>query len=157
MKKAKENVNLLTAEGYEKIKKEIDYRETKLRDSLSETLDDMRNQGDVSENNGFSMAIEHNDQNEAEILRLKILLQNSKVIKRKSKTNVNIGSKVSVNYGNTGTKVYTIVGEDSANPSKNKISYKSPVGGALMQKKVGEKFILDTPRGKINCEIKAIN
>jgi len=129
MKKAKENVNLLTAEGYEKIKKEIDYRETKLRDSLSETLDDMRNQGDVSENNGFSMAIEHNDQNEAEILRLKILLQNSKVIKRKSKTNVNIGSKVSVNYGNTGTKVYTIVGEDSANPSKIKFPTNHPLVG----------------------------
>ena len=157
MKNTTEKVNLLTTDGYEKIKNEIEYRETKLRDSLSETLNDMRNQGDLRENDGFSMAVEQNDQNEDEISRLKILLQNSKIVKKRSKNKVDIGSKVTVDCENIGIKVYTIVGQDNANPLENKISYKSPIGAALMSKKVGEKFSLNTPRGKTSCEIRNIS
>ena len=156
MSKATNNVNLLTAEVYEKIKKEIEYRETTLRDSLSETLNEMRNQGDLRENDGYSMAVEQNDQNEEELSRLKDLLKNSKIVKTRSKTKVNIGSTVTVSTDNLGEKVYTIVGEDNANPLENRISYKSPIGSALMDKKVGEKLTLTTPRGDVKCEIKAI-
>ena len=157
MKNTKDIVNLLTEEGYKKIEKEIEYRETKLRNSLTETLNDMRNQGDLSENDGFTMAVEQNEQNEEEIKRLQDLLKTSKVVKRKSKTTVDIGSKVTIDYNGSGEKTFTIVGEDNANPLENKISYKSPIGEALMNRKVGEKIILQTPGGEKICHIKTIN
>ncbi|MCD4756349.1 GreA/GreB family elongation factor [bacterium] len=157
MKNTNTTVNLLTAEGYKKIEKEIGYRETKLRDSLTDTLNEMRSQGDLSENDGFTMAVEQSEQNEEEITRLKTLLKNSKVVKRRSKTKVDIGSKVTIDDNGSGEKIFTIVGEDNTNPLENKISYKSPIGEALMKRKVGEKITLQTPGGEKICQIKAIN
>jgi transcription elongation factor GreA len=148
--------NLLTAEGYDKIKKEIEHREKVLRKELSETLNEMRNQGDVSENDGYSLAIEENDQNEEEIIRLKDLLINSKIVKKVSKTRVSVGNKVTISCNGNKDKVYTLVGEDHANPLENRISYKSPIGNALIGKKVGDKFDLSTPKGSIKCIIKKI-
>ncbi|MCD4811954.1 GreA/GreB family elongation factor [bacterium] len=157
MKNRKETENLLTTQGYKKIKKEIKYRETKLRESLSNTLNDMRSQGDLSENDGYTMAVEQSEQNEEEINRLTALLKNAKVVKRRSKTKVDIGSMVTIDYNDSEEKVFTIVGEDNTNPLENKISYKSPIGQALMKRKVGEKITLNTPGGKRICHIKAIN
>jgi transcription elongation factor GreA len=126
MKDKKEAKNLLTAEGYEKIKEEIDYRVNELRKKLGQTLNEMREQGDLSENDGYSLAVEENEQNEAEIARLRELLKNSKVVKNPGKSKVNIGHKVAISYSDKKKKVYTIVGEDNANPLENRISYKSP-------------------------------
>lgn len=148
-----DDINLLTAEDYEKIKQEIEYRETTLRDSLTETLNEMRNQGDLRENDGYSMAVEHNDQNEEEITRLKNVLKNSQIVKTKNCNKVCVGSEVLVKCANGLNNRYTIVGEDNANPLENKVSYKSPIGEALLGHKVGEKFHIDTPKGPIDCEI----
>jgi transcription elongation factor GreA len=149
------NVNLLTKEGYEKIKNELKYRETELRDSLAETLNEMRNQGDLRENDGYSMAVEQNDQNEEEIIRLKELLKNSQIVKKKAKSKIDVGSKVVIDCKNS-KREYTIVGENSANPLENKISYKSPIGQALMGKKIGEKFVFSTPKGDMDCKVLSI-
>jgi transcription elongation factor GreA len=156
MKKKEKNLNLLTTEGFEKIKKELDYRENILREELAETLNDMRNQGDLRENDGYSLAVEENEQNEEEIIRLKELLKNSKVVKNLGKTKVNVGNKVTISCGKQKDRIYTIVGEDHANPLEGRISYKSPIGEALMGKKVGNRFKLKTPKGEVQCEIKSI-
>jgi transcription elongation factor GreA len=156
MAKVNLNVKLLTQEGYEKIKSELNYRETELRDSLAETLNEMRNQGDLRENDGYSMACEQNEQNEEEILRLKEVLKNSKVVKKHSKTKVDIGSNVTV-LCDKNERTYTIVGEDNANPLEGKISYKSPIGAALMGTKVGEEIELTTPRGNTKYTVKSIS
>lgn len=157
MKKQDKNVNLLTKEGLEKIKKEIEYRENELRNELAQTLNEMRDQGDLRENDGYTMAVEENEQNEEEILRLKELMINSKIVKNPGKSKVDVGNKVTISYDGQKDKVYTIVGEDNANPIENKISYKSPIGDALMGKKVGNKFELETPKGKIECTIEKID
>jgi transcription elongation factor GreA len=156
MKEKKNSVNLLTTEGYKKIKEEIEYRENVLRKELSETLNEMREQGDLSENDGYSLAVEENEQNEEEIARLKELLKNSKIVKKRDKNKVNVGNKVIVAYDGEKDRVYTLVGEDNANPLENRISYKSPIGSALLGKKVGDKFTLNTPKGKVECKIKKI-
>jgi transcription elongation factor GreA len=156
MKEKKNSVNLLTTEGYKKIKEEIEYRENVLRKELSETLNEMREQGDLSENDGYSLAVEENEQNEEEIARLKKLLKNSKIVKKRDKSKVNVGNKVIVAYDGEKDRVYTLVGEDNANPLENRISYKSPIGSALLGKKVGDKFTLSTPKGKVECKIKKI-
>ena len=157
MQKKRETKNLLTAEGYNKIKEEIEYREKVLRKELAETLNEMRNQGDLSENDGYSLAVEENSQNEEEISRLKELLKNSKIIKSTGKKKVTVGNKVTISYDNGKDQIYTLVGEDSANPLENKISYKSPIGEAIMDKKIGDSFTLKTPKGEIKCTIKAID
>jgi transcription elongation factor GreA len=156
MSKEKAPQNLLTAEGLEKIKEEIDYRENVVRKELSETLNEMRNQGDLSENDGYTLAVEDNENNEEEILRLKELIKNSKIIKKTGKTKIGVGNKVTVSCNGDKDKVYTIVGEDNTNPLENRISYKSPIGSALIGKKVGDEFALKTPRGEVSCKIKEI-
>jgi transcription elongation factor GreA len=156
MSKTKEIKNLLTAEGYEKIKNEIEHRENVLRNELAETLNEMRSQGDLRENDGYTLAVEENEQNEEEIIRLKELLKNSKIVKTVGKTKVSIGNKVTISCNGYKDKIYTIVGEDHANPLENRISYKSPIGNALIGKKVGDKFQLTTPKGEVSCKIKEI-
>jgi transcription elongation factor GreA len=157
MKKDERPLNLLTKEGLEKIKEEIKYRETTLRSELAQTLNEMRDQGDLRENDGYTLAVEENEQNEEEILRLKDLIVNSKIVKKVNKNKVDVGSTVTISYDGQNDKVYTIVGEDNANPLENKISYKSPIGSSLMNKKVGEEFKLNTPKGEIKCKIKKIS
>lgn len=149
-------MNLLTAEGYKKIKEEIEYRENVLRKKLAETLNEMREQGDLSENDGYSLAVEENEQNEEEIIRLKELLKNSKIVKKVDKSKVDVGDTVTIACNEEKDRIYTIVGEDNANPLENRISYKSPIGSALLGKKVGDKFTLNTPKGEIHCQIKEI-
>ncbi len=156
MKNDEKPLNLLTKEGLEKIKKEIEYRENTLRTELAETLNEMRDQGDLRENDGYALAVEENEQNEEEIARLKDLILNSKIVKKKSKNKVDVGSTVTISYDNND-RVYTIVGEDNANPLEQKISYKSPIGSSLMGKKVGDNFKLKTPQGEVKCKIKKID
>lgn len=157
MVKKNEHINLLTAEGYDKIKKEIEHREKVLRLELAETLNEMRSQGDLSENDGYTLAVEENSQNEEEIIRLKELLKNSKIVKSTGKKKVNLGSKVIISCDKGKDREYTVVGEDNANPMENKVSYKSPIGEALIDKKIGDSFTLKTPSGEMKCKIKAID
>jgi len=157
MVKKKETRNLLTAEGYKKIKKEIEQREKVLRVELSETLNEMRSQGDLSENDGYTLAVEENSQNEEEISRLKNLLKNSKIVKSTGKKKVTVGHKVTILCDSGKNKEYTLVGEDNTNPLENKISYKSPIGEAIIDKKIGDSFTLKTPNGEMKCKIKAID
>jgi transcription elongation factor GreA len=156
MAKGNEQISLLTKEGYEKIREEIEYREKEVRSELSETLNEMRSQGDLSENDGYSLAVEENEQNEEEISRLKELLKNSKIVKNPGKNKVTVGNIVTISCDGQKNRVYTIVGEDNANPLENRISYKSPIGEALIGKKVGDKFSLNTPKGEIECQIESI-
>jgi transcription elongation factor GreA len=156
MSKDNQITNLLTKEGYEKIREEIEYREKTVRTDIGNTLNEMRSQGDLSENDGYTLAVEENEENEKEISRLKELLKNSKIVKRKGKTKVTVGNKVTISCDGQKNREYTIVGEDHANPLENRISYKSPIGKALIGRKVGEKFSLNTPKGEIECQIESI-
>ena len=150
------NVNLLTTEGYEKLNKELKHREGELRESLSETLNEMREQGDLRENDGYTLAVEENEQNEEEILRIKELLRTAKVVEKTKKKSVDLGSTVTIVRDKGDKRTYTIVGEDNTNPLEQKISYKSPLGSTLMGKKIGEKVTLKTPKDEISYKIENI-
>jgi transcription elongation factor GreA len=102
------------------------------------------------------MAVEENEQNEEEIIRLKELVKNCKIIKKAGNGKVGVGNDVTISCNGEKDRNYTIVGEDNANPLENRISYKSPIGNALMGKKVGDKLKLKTPRGEVKCEVKKI-
>ena len=144
---------LLTKEGYEDLKKELQYREGELRKKLQETLNQARSQGDLSENDGYTMAVTDFQTNEDKILTIHETLENAVIVSKKKAAKVDVGSHVTIECEKGNRKEYTIVGENETNPLESKISYKSPIGSSLMGKKKGDTVIIETPAGKTECKV----
>ncbi len=144
-----------TKEGLLKLKEELTYREKELKKKITNTLNEMRNQGDLSENDGYSMAIEEFHINEERILEIKEKLKNAVVVKTQDKKKVDLGDTVTLK-GDT-TLTYTLTSEDEANPLEGKISYLSPIGIAVMDKKIKSKITIETPKGKKDYTIENIS
>ncbi len=144
-----------TKEGLNKLKEDLKYREEILKGKITNTLDEMRSQGDLSENDAYSMAVEEFHVNEEKIIELKDKIRNAEIIKDRSKGKVGVGDTVTLK----GVKKlkYQIVSEDEANPLEGKISYKSPIGIAVMDKKVGSKISIETPSGKTEYKLESIS
>lgn len=148
---------IVTKEGYEKILREIEERETTVREKIANDIEKARQQGDLSENAAYKAAIEAKEFNENQISILKEQLSNSEVIKTSSTAIVGIGKTVEVENPANKTRVkYQIVGHNEADPTLRKISLDSPIGQALAGKKVGEKAEVETPGGLLEFIIKAI-
>ena len=150
-----EEVYKTTKEGLLKLKEELTYREKELKKKITNTLNEMRNQGDLSENDGYSMAIEEFHINEERILEIKEKLKNAVVVKTQDKKKVDLGDTVTLK-GDT-TLTYTLTSEDEANPLEGKISYLSPIGIAVMDKKIKSKITIETPKGKKDYTIENIS
>ena len=144
-----------TKDGLLKLKEELKYRENELTKKITNTLDEMRNQGDLSENDGYSMAVEDFHINEEKILEIKAKLKNAIVIKDTSKNKVSLGDTVTLK-GDTTLK-YTLASEDEANPLEGKISYLSPIGMAVMDKKIKASISIETPKGIKKYTIEGIS
>lgn len=148
---------LLTKEGYDKLIQELKRRETELRSKLQDVLNQMRNQGDLRENDGYNMAIEDFQNNEDKILTIKSQLENAEIVEHKCKDKVEIGCTVTVQHQDGNQKVFTLVGEDEANPLEGKVSYVSPVGESLMNKKKGSEVTITTPSGDSKYKVISID
>lgn len=145
---------LITKEGLEKLETELKEREGKVRKHIANTLDEMRNQGDLRENDAYSMAIEEQHINEERILEIRLKIKNAKVVKDRGKDTVGVGDTV-VLEGEKKLK-YQLVSEEETNPLEGKISYLSPIGKSVMGKKIGEKIQIETPKGSISYKIVSI-
>ena len=143
-----------TKEGLENLVEELKHREKNLRKKIANTLSEMRNQGDLRENDGYSMAVEEQNINEEKIRVLKEKIRNAKVVKEKDKNKIEIGNVVTLE--NSKTIKYEITSEDEANPLEGKISHLSPIGKAIMNKKVGDKVTIETPKGSTEYTVKEI-
>jgi transcription elongation factor GreA len=143
-----------TKKGLDKLIEEVKYRETELRKKIATQLSEMRSQGDLRENDGYSMAVEEQHINEEKIAELKEKIKNAKVIKDLDKSQVGLGDIVTLR--NSKVITYEITSEDDANPLEGKISHKSPIGMAIMGKKVGEKIDIKTPNGITEYTIEKI-
>ena len=144
----------LTKAAFDKIVKEIEYREKDLRKKIADTLNEMRNQGDLRENDGYSMAVEEQNINEEKIRELKGRIQNAEIVKGNDKSVVSLGDTVTLK--NSKVVVYEITSEEDANPSEGKISDISPIGQAIMGKEVGDTVIIETPMGSNEYTIQKI-
>ena len=147
------NKYLTTEEGLQALKEELKEREGVLRKEISDTLNEMRNQGDLRENDGYSMAVEKQNSNETKILELKEKIKNAKIVKSVKKEKVSVGDTVTLEGKNTLT--YTIVSEDEANPLEGKISYLSPLGKEVFGKKLKDEVL--SPNGEDKYKIMKIN
>lgn len=151
----KATVYQTTLSGLQKLKDELKEREEVLRVKISNTLNEMRSQGDLKENDGYSMAIENQQINEERILELKDKIKNAQVIKDRNKSIVGIGDIVTLK--GEKTIKYEITGEEEANPLEGKISYLSPIGQAVMGKKLKSKVSITTPKGTTEYLLEAID
>ena len=144
----------LTSEGFEKIKKELDELKNKKRPDVVERLSLARIQGDLSENNEYASAKEELAFIDGRIEELEDVLQRVCMVDEKNRSHecVGLGCKVTVQSNKTET-IYYIVGEWEADPGQKKVSHSSPLGRALLGKKVGEEVEFEAPVGKILYKI----
>lgn len=147
---------LLTAEGLEKLNKELkELVETK-RKEIIERIREAAAHGDLSENADYAQAREEQSFIEGRIQEIEDIIKNAEIITTNGHgSSVTIGSTVTVTTSDQ-KKAYTIVGSNEANPKEGKISNESTVGKALLGRKVGEKFRVQTPAGEIDYEIISI-
>lgn len=145
----KNNETLITAEGLEELKNELEYLKIVKRKEISEKIKVALAFGDISENAEYDEAKNEQANVEARIAKLEQMVKNAKVIKTgKQKGVVSVGSKVTIkDLEFDETMEYTIVGSAEADPFKGKISNVSPLGKALLGKKIGEIIEVASPAG----------
>lgn len=146
----------LTKEGLEALKSELaDLRDVK-RPKLVDRLANARSQGDLSENSDYQSAKEELEFLDGRIEELEDVIKTASVAPVTKSGGVDVGTKVTVRF-NGKEIVFNIVGEWEADPMNKKISHESPLGKALVGKRVGDKVEVEAPAGKVNYEIIAIN
>jgi transcription elongation factor GreA len=141
---------VLTAEGYEKLKTEIEHLRTTKRREVAERIKEAREFGDISENAEYDHAKNEQAMLEARIAQLEDKLRNATVIDQKQIESgvVGVGTRVNVKDQKSGQSMaFHIVGSAEADPSENKLSNESPVGSALLGHKRGDVVTVQVPRG----------
>ena len=141
---------ILTPEGLENLKKEIETLSTTKRREVAERIKEAREFGDISENSEYDDAKNEQAMLESRIMTLEDKLRSATVIDAKelSADVVRVGSQVEVTDDKGKKLSYTIVGSTEANPSENKLSNESPVGKALVGRKKGDSVKVTLPSGK---------
>ena len=144
---------IISREGHEKLKKELEYITTIKRKEIAERIERAKDMGDLSENAEYSEAKDAQAFNEGRIAEIKTLLKNLTVVSNGGEKGIiGMGSKVTVKT-NGEEKEYTIVSFNEVDPMTGKISNESPLGFAFLGKKVGDKVKVDTPKGEIEYKI----
>lgn len=148
---------LLTPEGLDKIKKELEVLEKVKRPEVIERIQEAVAHGDLSENADYAQAKEEQAMIEARIIQLEEMVKNAEIISNNhSKNVVNVGCTVKVAVEGQ-QKIYTIVGSGEANPSAGRISNESLVGRSLLGSKVHDKVAVVTPAGTKTYEVLEIS
>ena len=143
---------ILTKEGYEKLKQEIEFLSTEKRREVAERIRVAREFGDIAENSEYDDAKNEQALVEHRIATLEERLLSARVIEKKdiAKDVVSVGSHVKLrDMGANKTFEYRIVGSAEANPAEQKLSNESPVGKAILGHKKGETVEVTTPRGSV--------
>ena len=150
----------LTKDGEKILQEEL--KSLKLeRPKISKAIAEAREHGDLKENAEYHAAREQQGLTEARIKDIEFKLGNSEIIDSKSRENENqiiFGSIVELLNIKDNSKIkYQIVGEDEADVTKNKISFNSPIGKGIINKKVGDIITISAPMGKLNFKVININ
>jgi len=144
---------LITREGWEKLKKEFDYLKNVRRHEIAERIERAKELGDLSENAEYSEAKDEQAFNEGRILEIETSLKKITIVGSPNKEGtVDLGSKVLVEY-NGKQKEFTLVSFNEVDPEQNKISNESPLGEALMGHKAGDEIKVHLPAGQVIYKI----
>ena len=146
-------LRLITKEGFQKLKNELEERRTVLRQEIASAIKEAKEQGDLSENAEYSEAKSQQNANESRINELEMIIKNSQIVeKTESSGNVQVGSVVTVEF-NKQKAEFHIVGSNEADPVNFKISNESPLGKAFMGKEKGDRVEVSIPTGVAKYKI----
>lgn len=155
MNKQKQKTIKFTSQGLQELKGEL----KKLQDRLPAVIKRVataRELGDLAENAEYHAAREDHSWIQGRIEELEAILSRAEVIEQSNGDSVSLGNQV-VLVNKQGDEVeYHIVGQWEADPQKQKISHESPIGQALVGKKVNEKVEVQAPAGKITYTVKQV-
>ena len=144
----------ITEAGKNELKDELETLKGR-RGEIAEKIAEARDYGDLSENAEYDAAREEQGIVETRIAEIENILQNAAIIKGGVSGQVGLGSVVELMTGSK-TAVYTVVGPVEADPLEGKVSNESPIGAALMGKKVDDIVEINTPKGKLEYKIISI-
>tara|TARA_B100000700_G_C14814546_1_gene746865 strand:+ start:155 stop:631 length:477 start_codon:yes stop_codon:yes gene_type:complete len=147
----------ITVTGLSKLKEELEELKNIKRPKIVSAIAEARSHGDLKENAEYHAAKEQQAQLEGRVIFINDIIARANVIdvtKIENNGNVIFGSTVTVNDLENKKKIkYRIVGKDEADVGKNLIYFKSPIGKALIGKKVKDLLTVSTPSGDRNFEI----
>lgn len=144
----------LTPEGHQRLEDELKYLRTARRQEVAQRLHEALAEGDILENAELEAARNEQAFVEGRILTIENMLRNAAIIKEEGpRETVGLGSRVTVVEGNLSPETYYIVGSAEADPIKGLISNESPLGQALMGRKIGETTKVNAPDGVLVFEI----
>ena len=152
---------LLTAEGLKQLEEELDLLKGEKRKEIAEKIKVARSYGDLSENSEYDDAKNEQAILEARIATIEATLKVAVIIDENelgADQSVHVGSLVKVENISMGREVeYRIIGSNESNPKENKISDESPVGKALLGKKVGDVVEVEVPAGLMTFKVLAVS
>ena len=152
--------NILTYEGLKALEDELHELKVNRRREVAQKIKEAREQGDLSENAEYDAAKDEQRDIEARIEELEKILKNAEVVVEEEADldKVSIGCSVKILDCEFEEELeYKIVGSTEANSLKGKISNESPVGKALLGKKVGDTVTVETPAGEFSYKVLSIH
>jgi len=150
------NQELLTPQGHAKLQEELKHLTEVRRREIADRIRVAREFGDLSENSEYDDAKNEQALLERRIGDIQRRLRNAKVVDPAGveADTVNLGMRVTLRtVGNGEERTFQIVGSNESDPSGGKLSHASPVGKALLKRRVGEKVTVATRRGETQYEI----
>jgi transcription elongation factor GreA len=153
-------IGYYTEQGLKKLRDELQALKTRDRKAATQAIVEARDKGDLSENAEYEAAREAQAMLELKIAKLEEIIANARIIDESKidLTKASIRTIVKImNLSNGSFMRYTLVAENEADLKAGKISVNSPIGKALLGKKVGEKVDVLVPAGKVTFEIKEIS
>ncbi len=144
----------LTAEGLERLKAELKELTGPRRAELAARLRAAIQMGDLSENADYHKAKEDQAFLEGRIQELEYIIRNAVIIEKEPNRDVvGLGSHVTIQEEDLPPETYHIVGAKEADPRNGRISNESPIGRALLNRRVGDVVEVETPAGKLTFKI----
>lgn len=151
---AKQEEILLTAQGYKELEEELNDLRVNKRAENVQAIKEARSHGDLSENSEYDAARDEQAKIEARIQELEYKLEHATIIDSTDKSSINVGCKVRILYLEDNEEdEYSIVGSLEADPFENKVSNESPIGKAIIGKKVDDVVSVEGPNGSYQIKI----
>jgi transcription elongation factor GreA len=150
----------LTPEGLKKLEEELNQLKTVKRQEIADKIQEAKESRSAVISPEYEEAKNEQGFLEGRILDIERMIKNAVIIHhedvKKKGGHIELGTKVEIKFADGKKENYTIVGSAEANPSEGKISNESPMGKALINKKVGDEVEFEAPAGKLRLKITEI-
>ena len=151
-----EKKEYLTKEKHAEFTKELTELKTVRRKEVAEHLEYAKSLGDLSENAEYQEAREEQAMIEDRIMKLENMLKSAQIVSNHHSDKVDVGSTVTIEKADGKKLVYKIVGSEEADIKQGKLSVRSPLGEAMLEKRKGEEISVRTPAGVVKYAIVGI-